>query len=87
MLVRQSTAQIGALYRVAGQDHAAIGAAPGLSAADLAERPAWPPMRWSEVGTEPAIALLRRLAAAMDADVHLTAGHDLGSVRFEPHAA
>jgi transcriptional regulator with XRE-family HTH domain len=40
-----------------------------------------------EGGTEPAIALLRRLAAALDADVHLTAGHDLGSVRFEPHAA
>jgi len=40
-----------------------------------------------EGGTEPAIALLRRLAAALDSDVHLTAGHDLGSVRFEPHAA
>jgi hypothetical protein len=23
----------------------------------------------------------------LDADVHLTAGHDLGSVWFEPHAA
>jgi transcriptional regulator with XRE-family HTH domain len=34
-------------------------------------------------GTEPTIALLRHLAA----DVHLTAGHDLGSVWFEPHAA
>lgn len=31
--------------------------------------------------------LLRHLAAALDADVHLTAGHDLGSVWFEPHAA
>jgi ribosome-binding protein aMBF1 (putative translation factor) len=40
-----------------------------------------------EGGTEPTIALLRRLAAALDADVHLTAGHDLGSVRFDPHAA
>jgi len=39
-----------------------------------------------EGGTEPTIALLRRLAA-LDADVHLTAGHDLGSVWFEPHAA
>ena len=38
-------------------------------------------------GTEPTIALLRRLATALDADVHLTAGHDLGPVRFEPHAA
>lgn len=40
-----------------------------------------------EAGTEPTIALLRRLAAALDADVRLTAGHDLGSVWFEPHAA
>jgi transcriptional regulator with XRE-family HTH domain len=40
-----------------------------------------------EGGTEPAIALLRRLAAALDADVRLTAGHDLGSVWFETHAA
>ena len=40
-----------------------------------------------EGGTEPTIALLRRLAAALDSDVHLTAGHDLGSVWFEPHAA
>jgi hypothetical protein len=39
-----------------------------------------------EGGTEPTIALLRRLAAAQDTDVHVTAGHDLGSVRFEPHA-
>ena len=31
--------------------------------------------------------LLRRLAAALDADVRLTAGHDLGSVWFETHAA
>jgi len=31
--------------------------------------------------------LLRRLAAALDADVRLTAGHDLGSMWFETHAA
>jgi hypothetical protein len=31
--------------------------------------------------------LLRRLAAALDADVRLTPGHDLGSVGFEAHAA
>ncbi len=36
---------------------------------------------------EPTVALLRRLAAALDADVRLTAGHDLGSVWFETHAA
>jgi transcriptional regulator with XRE-family HTH domain len=36
-------------------------------------------------GTEPTIALLRRLAAALDADVRITAGHDLGSVGFETH--
>ena len=40
-----------------------------------------------EGGTEPTVALLRRLAAAFDADVRLTAGHDLGSVWFETHAA
>jgi len=40
-----------------------------------------------EGGTEPTIALLRQLAAALDADVRLTPGHDLGSVWFETHAA
>ncbi|HEX3924686.1 MAG TPA: hypothetical protein VHY31_20545 [Streptosporangiaceae bacterium] len=40
-----------------------------------------------EGGTEPTIALLRRLAAALAADVGLTPGHDLGSVGFETHAA
>jgi transcriptional regulator with XRE-family HTH domain len=40
-----------------------------------------------EGGTEPTIPLLRRLAAALDADVRLTPGHDLGSVGFEAHAA
>ncbi len=40
-----------------------------------------------EGGTEPTIPLLRRLAAALDADVRLTPGHDLGSVWFETHAA
>jgi len=43
--------------------------------------------RIEEGGTEPTIPLLRRLAAALDADVRLTAGHDLGSVWFETHAA
>lgn len=40
-----------------------------------------------EGGTEPTIPLLRRLAAALDADVRITAGDDLGSVGFETHAA
>ena len=40
-----------------------------------------------EGGTEATIPLLRRLAAALDADVRLTPGHDLGSVGFETHAA
>ena len=40
-----------------------------------------------EGGTEPTVALLRRLAAALDADVRLSPGHDLGSVGFETHAA
>jgi len=62
----------------------------GLSTAELAGRA---DMTADEIecieegGTEPTIALLRRLAAALDADVRLTAGHDLGSVWFEPHAA
>ena len=38
-----------------------------------------------EGGTEPTINVLRRLAAALDADVRLTAGHDLGSVSFQNH--
>ncbi|MFI6575094.1 hypothetical protein ACIBFB_04780 [Nocardiopsis sp. NPDC050513] len=40
-----------------------------------------------EGGTAPTVDLLRRLAAALDADVRLTAGHDIDSVWFEPHAA
>jgi len=40
-----------------------------------------------EGGTEPTITLLRRLAAALDADVRITPGDDLGSVGFEAHAA
>jgi len=40
-----------------------------------------------EGGTEPTVALLRRLAAALDADVRLLPGDDLGSLRFETHAA
>ncbi len=40
-----------------------------------------------EGGTEPTVALLRRLAAALEADVRLTPGHDPGSVGFETHAA
>ena len=45
------------------------------------------PERIEEGGTEPTIPLLRRLAAALNADVRLTGGHDLGSVWFETHAA
>jgi transcriptional regulator with XRE-family HTH domain len=62
----------------------------GLSVAELAGRA---DMTADEIecmeegGTEPTIALLRRLAAALDADVRLTPGHDLGSVWFESHAA
>jgi transcriptional regulator with XRE-family HTH domain len=40
-----------------------------------------------EGGTEPTVPLLRRLAEALNADVRLTAGHDLGSLWFETHAA
>lgn len=61
-----------------------------LSIADLAGRA---DMTTDEIecieegGTEPTIARLQRLAAALDSDVRLTPGHDLGSVWFEPHAA
>jgi transcriptional regulator with XRE-family HTH domain len=40
-----------------------------------------------EGGTEPTVALLRRLAAALDADVRLTPGNGLDSVGFGAHAA
>ncbi|MFC7329832.1 helix-turn-helix domain-containing protein [Marinactinospora rubrisoli] len=62
----------------------------GLSVPDLAGRAA---MTIDEIecikegGTAPTVTLLRRLAAALNADVRLTAGHDIDSVRFEPHAA
>lgn len=62
----------------------------GLTVPDLADRAQ---MADDEIecieegGTEPTVALLRRLAAALDADVRLTGGHDLGSVWFETHAA
>lgn len=62
----------------------------GLTTAELAERA---DMAEDEIecieegGTEPTVALLRRLAAALNADVRLTAGHDLGSMWFESHAA
>ncbi|MEV4108557.1 helix-turn-helix domain-containing protein [Nonomuraea sp. NPDC049695] len=62
----------------------------GLSTAEVAERAG---MAEDEIecieegGTAPTVALLRHLAAALDADVRLTAGHDLGSVWFGAHAA
>jgi len=62
----------------------------GLSVAELAVHAAMAGddiERIEEGGTEPTIPLLRRLAAALNADVRLTGGHDLGSVWFETHAA
>ena len=61
----------------------------GLTVAELATRAAMTDdiERIEEGGTEPTIPLLRRLAAALNADVRLTGGHDLGSVWFETHAA
>jgi transcriptional regulator with XRE-family HTH domain len=59
----------------------------GLSVADLAGRADMAVdeiERIEEGGAEPTIALLLRLGAALDADVRLTAGHDLG-LWFEPH--
>ena len=43
--------------------------------------------RIEEGGTEPTILLLRRLAGALDADIRLTGGHDLGSVWSETQTA
>lgn len=40
-----------------------------------------------EGGTAPTVTLLRRLAAALDADVRLTSEDGLDSVWFEAHAA
>jgi transcriptional regulator with XRE-family HTH domain len=62
----------------------------GLTVSELAERAGMTDDDiecFEEGGTEPTIPLLRRLAAALNADVRLTAGHDLGSVWFETHAA
>ena len=62
----------------------------GLTVAELAIRASLADddiERIEEDGTEPTIPLLRRLAAALNANVRLTAGHDLGSVWFETHAA
>ena len=65
-------------------------AALGITVAELALRAGMTTdeiRRIEEGGTEPTIALLRRLAAALDADARITAGHDLGSVGFEAHAS
>jgi transcriptional regulator with XRE-family HTH domain len=65
-------------------------AALGLSITDLAGRAG---LTGDEVecieegGTEPTVALLRRLAAALEADVRLTPGHALGSVEFKARLA
>jgi transcriptional regulator with XRE-family HTH domain len=62
----------------------------GLTVTELAARAAMTDddiERIEEGGTEPTVPLLRRLAAALNATVHLTSGHDLGSVTFQTLAA
>lgn len=62
----------------------------GMSVAELASRAGMAPDDIEcieEGGTQPTVALLRHLAAALNADVRLTSGHDMDSVWFEPHAA
>jgi transcriptional regulator with XRE-family HTH domain len=62
----------------------------GLTVTELAARAAMTDddiERIEEGGTEPTVPLLRRLAAALNATVHLTSGHDLGSVTFKTLAA
>ena len=62
----------------------------GLTVAELAARAEMADddiERIEEGGTEPTVPLLRRLAAALNATVQLTPGHDLGSVSFQTLAA
>jgi len=62
----------------------------GLSITDLAHRAGMTAdeiERIEDGGTQLDIALLRRLAAALDADVRLMARGDLGSMCFEAHTA
>jgi transcriptional regulator with XRE-family HTH domain len=62
----------------------------GLSVTELAARAEMTDddiERIEEGGTEPTVPLLRRLAAALNASVQLTPGHDLGSVSFRILAA
>jgi transcriptional regulator with XRE-family HTH domain len=62
----------------------------GLTIADLAARTGMTTddiESIEEGGTAPTVPLLRSLAEAVNADVRLTAGHDLGSVWFEAHTA
>jgi transcriptional regulator with XRE-family HTH domain len=61
-----------------------------LSVAELAARAGMTDAdieRIEEGGTEPTVPLLRQLAAALNAAVYLTPGHDLGSVSFQTLAA
>ncbi|MEV5609223.1 helix-turn-helix transcriptional regulator [Streptomyces sp. NPDC052225] len=62
----------------------------GLSTAELAERLSVTEDEvacMEEGGTQPTLDLLRRLAGALEADVRLTSGHELGSLLFEAHVA
>jgi transcriptional regulator with XRE-family HTH domain len=62
----------------------------GLTVAELATRAAMTDddiERIEEGGTDPTVPLLRRLAAALNATVRLTPGHDLGSVSLQILAA
>jgi transcriptional regulator with XRE-family HTH domain len=62
----------------------------GLTVAELALRVGMTPAKIEcieEGGTEPTVTLLRSLAAALDADVRISPGDELGSMEFEAHAA
>jgi transcriptional regulator with XRE-family HTH domain len=62
----------------------------GLTVAELAFRVGLTPDKIEcieEGGTEPTVTLLRSLAGALDADVRISPGDDLGSMEFEAHAA
>ncbi|MFF5001351.1 helix-turn-helix domain-containing protein [Streptomyces phaeochromogenes] len=62
----------------------------GLTSVELAERAGISQddiESAEEGGTEHTVGLLRALAAALDADVRLTVGRDLGSLWYKAHTA
>jgi transcriptional regulator with XRE-family HTH domain len=75
---------------LAGNTHELFSRVLGLTVAELALHVGMTPDKIEcieEGGTEPTVTLLRSLAAALDADVRISPGDELGSMEFEAHAA